>query len=106
MIVMNSQNVLNQILNFAKRYVALLHDNFSSRFDCFTLKLCKTFQMTLDTSSYFSPSNINYVDDAFSSIGTFSEFQDNIPFVSKIEQERETLLFQLRMTRSELVDLD
>ena len=61
--------------------------------------------MTLDTSSYFYPSNMHSVDDPFSSIDTFSEFVDDIPFVSKNEQERETLLFQLCTMRSELVDL-
>ena len=50
--------------------------------------------MTLDTSWYYSPSDINSVDDPFSSIDTFSEVEDDIPFVFKIEQERETLLFQ------------
>ena len=48
---------------------------------------------------------INSVDDPFSSIDTFSVFENDIPFVSKIEQGQETLLFQLRITRSELVDL-
>ena len=57
---------------------------------------------TLDTSSYFSPSNINSVDDQFSRIETFSEFEDDIPFLSKIERERETLHFQLRITGSDL----
>ena len=101
----HQKHVLKQVLNFAKRYVALLCENLSSRFDCFTLKLCKIFPMTLDTSSHFSPSSINSVDYPFPSIDTFSEAEDDIPFVSKNKQERETLLFRLRITTSDLVDL-
>ena len=101
-----SRNVLKQVLNFCKETLqTALHDNVSSRFDCFTLNLCQKFQVTLDTSSYFYPSNMHFVDDPFSSNDTFSEFVDGIPFVSENEQGRETLLFQLFIMRSVLMDL-
>ena len=101
----NSTSKLKQLLIFAKQYVAALRDNFSSRFNCHTFELCQKFQTMFDPSPYFYPSDSHSIAEPLSDMDTFSGFTDDIPFVSKTEQEVQTLLFQLRETRKILIQL-
>ena len=64
--------------------------------------MCKRFQVALDTSPYFYPTNVQYVDDPLSSIDSFSK---DILFISKNAEDRGRLHFQFSIMRDKLIDL-
>ena len=98
------KSVLQRLLCFAKQYVAALRDNFTSRFACNTIDLCRKFQVLFDPAPYVYPSNLFPTKDPLSDIECFVEFITDIPFVSKSEDEAQTLLFQLCEARKLLLN--
>ena len=67
---------------FAKQYIAVFWDNLKSCFNNSTITLLLEFQSLLDPAPYLYPSNSCSTDDTLD-MDVFSNFSDNIPFVSK-----------------------
>ena len=59
--------ILKQVFSFGSRYLALLRNNWNSRFDCVTMQVCRSFKSIFDPTLYFYPrsdsSNINILSD-------------------------------------------
>ena len=71
-----------KLLIFAKQDIAVFLDNLKSSFNCSTITLLLKFQSLHDPTPYLYPSNSCSTDDT-SDVDVFSNFSDNIPFVSK-----------------------
>ena len=97
-------DVFLRMLEFGTRYVTALRDNMKSRFDCDTFRFCRKFKIMFDTFLFY-PSNNHPIDEPLVDIDTFSNFVSDIPFVSEVKEEQQTLLFQMRIMRKKLLDL-
>ena len=92
--------ILKQLFSFGSRYLAALRDNLNARFDCVTMQVCRSFKSIFDPTPYFYPQSDCSTNEVLSDFASFESFFEKMPFfVSKEEDYKRTLYFQLKETR-------
>ena len=93
-------SILKQLISFGARYLAAVRDNFNSRFDCSTMRICRKFKLIFDPTPYLYPRSDHLIDDVLCDFPSFERFYQEMPFSDSVSDDfKRTLYFQLRETR-------